>query len=67
MSPFSQTNTLLGLLHMKTEAAPSSNIMIRIFHAGADEKLMSSGIPCHDDHLTREVEAQWSSKKFVTI
>lgn len=34
MSPSSQANTLLGLLHMKMEAAPSSKIMIRIFHAG---------------------------------
>jgi len=33
MSPSSQINTLLGLLHMKMEAAPFSNIMIRIFHA----------------------------------
>jgi len=33
MSPSSQTNTLLGLLPMKMEATPSSNIMIRIFHA----------------------------------
>lgn len=34
---------------------------------GADEKLMSSGILRHDDHLTRKAEAQWSSKMFVTI
>lgn len=34
MSPSPQTNNLPGLLHMKMEAAPSSKIMVRIFHAG---------------------------------
>jgi hypothetical protein len=37
MSPTSQTNTLLGLLHMKMEKAPSSKITIRIFHAGFED------------------------------
>jgi len=57
MSPSSQTNTLLVLLHMKMEAAPSSDIMIRIFHVEFEvlTQVLSSGILCHDDHLTRKV------------
>lgn len=34
MSQSSQTNAVLGLLHMKMEATPSSKIMIRTFCAG---------------------------------